>query len=141
MGAFYNKDKLPCRACGKGFDGGETVTFHQRRWHDSCFKCRKCSLDLVANPSEHPLELHEYPYCHPCYCDETGKSLCYGCHKLVDENEKFVHTAKFPNRKYHTGCFLCADCHSPLKDAYSTKEGKPHCLSCWNPTENLGITA
>eukprot|EP00012_Vannella_robusta_P011208 CAMPEP_0206200072 /NCGR_PEP_ID=MMETSP0166-20121206/10662_1 /ASSEMBLY_ACC=CAM_ASM_000260 /TAXON_ID=95228 /ORGANISM="Vannella robusta, Strain DIVA3 518/3/11/1/6" /LENGTH=154 /DNA_ID=CAMNT_0053618341 /DNA_START=266 /DNA_END=728 /DNA_ORIENTATION=+ len=42
-----------------------------------------------------------------------------------------------PNKKFHTHCFICAQCSAPLKEAYSTRAGKPHCLSCYDPTSNI----
>lgn len=136
--AFYNRNKLPCRVCGKDFsaDDKDIPRFHQRRIHKECFKCKSCYIDC-NDPNVHPLEHHEYPYCQPCYCEVTGEPLCRGCHKLIEHDEKYVSPSKMPNKKFHANCFLCAQCNTPLKDAFSIKDGKPHCLSCHDPSQTF----
>ena len=136
--SFYNKKKLPCRVCGHDFpNSDDIVNFHQRRLHKNCYKCRMCSFSFVENPEAHPKELHEFPYCQECYSEETGEPLCRACHETIGDNEKYVNPTNMPKRKFHSRCFLCGNCKSPLKDAYSIKQGQPHCLTCYNPEVEL----
>ncbi|KAK4520858.1 uncharacterized protein ATC70_006739 [Mucor velutinosus] len=65
-------------------------------------------------------------YCKPCL---TEKLACPGCSKPVDRTD--IQTL-FNNQTWHSCCFQCSHCKSPLKSMLASidSQGKPSCRTC-----------
>ncbi|EPB87369.1 hypothetical protein HMPREF1544_05795 [Mucor circinelloides 1006PhL] len=65
-------------------------------------------------------------YCKPCL---TEKLACPGCSKPVDRTD--IQTL-FNNQTWHSCCFQCNHCKSPLKSMLASidSQGKPSCRTC-----------
>ncbi|VDN99245.1 unnamed protein product [Rodentolepis nana] len=51
---------------------------------------------------------------------------CAKCHKHI---EGTIVTAM--NKKWHSECFVCTGCHSPLAgQSFHNKDGSPYCIKC-----------
>ncbi|CAG2164276.1 unnamed protein product, partial [Oppiella nova] len=86
------------------------------------FLCQHCNKQLSEDPEGYH-EHNDKSYCRPCYI-ELFAPYCRGCNKPIVE--KICVTAL--DSKWHPDCFVCRDCHCPLKTGnYFEFEGEPYC--------------
>ena len=90
------------------------------KWHESCFRCSKCSKHLHQKVffqdkklfCEYCMKKSHLPSCKKCRMPVEG-----ACVNALDAS-------------WHPKCFVCTKCESPLKGFISEK-GKPYCKVCY----------
>lgn len=93
------------QTCDRAFVGDQYVTMVSNRYHHTCYNCVRCSQRLVPNTGGNYFQLGDL-HCRNCYIAEYGKK-CRACFEYI---EGVSITLPGTGRKYHEGCFCCADC-------------------------------
>jgi len=105
-----------CAVCSKivtGLEGSEGIEFGWKKYHRSCFVCKKCKLGY---PTVRPVYTKEKDsdehYCSECY-DSAFSEKCMNCKKLVSvaDESGSVGTG---DQQWHKKCFNCKDCGKSL---------------------------
>ncbi|XP_054165589.1 zinc finger protein 808-like isoform X3 [Oppia nitens] len=98
------------------------LTAMAKTWHPEHFLCQHCNKQLSDDPEGYH-EHNDKSYCRPCYI-ELFAPYCRACNKPIVD--KICVTAL--DAKWHPDCFVCRDCHCPLKTGnYFEFEGEPYC--------------
>jgi hypothetical protein len=129
-GTYVEQDGRICHASCVNLSGcakchgdlrGAIVTAGDARYHPHCFVCVQCSAELrsyVTVPGRGVM-------CQSCGQSATGLNCTKCSRPLVDEY------VTFEGGKFHSACFSCANCSTPLGSAsFMKKDGRPFCQSC-----------
>ncbi|EDL21412.1 four and a half LIM domains 4 [Mus musculus] len=136
-----------CQECHKpiGADSKE-VCYKEQFWHNTCFKCSKCSQLLAT---ETFVAWDKNILCNKCATRVTFPK-CKGCLKDIEEGD---HNVEYKGSIWHKNCFVCTNC----KDIIGTKNFFPkdegfycvtcydalftkHCMKCKKPITSGGVS-
>lgn len=111
-----------CAGCCGILDSAERDVFGAlgKLWHSGCFKCSGCDKP-IADGSFIPHDGKAYHK--PCHLKLFG-TRCAGCNEPIEGGCLIIE-----DKRFHTGCFACADCGGSLKDGYALGpvSGRPFC--------------
>ncbi|KAL9084121.1 MAG: hypothetical protein Q9159_005416 [Coniocarpon cinnabarinum] len=114
--------KGQCRGCNQDITGKSVKAADGRltgRWHKECFSCKTCKSPFLTADF---YVLRDEPYCSHHY-HMLNNSLCRSCHTGI-EGRYFEIDGR---RRFHTGCFACADCRRPLAGDYFEMANRFYC--------------
>ena len=117
-----------CAACNGNLDYGEVVHALGGSWHRMCFMCVSCRQIIAAGA---PLMQQQgLPCCMPCW-EEHFADRCAACKKPIGAGARAITLQDRSGRQYHSDCFVCSACRSPLKDDVLPANGALNCRPCW----------
>ena len=90
------------------------------RWHEHCFKCKRCRCKLEKKVYYQDKSL----MCERC----VKQKLLPNCAKCKEAVEGACINAL--DGAWHPECFVCTTCNDPLRD-FITKDAKPYCRGCY----------
>ena len=114
--------KGQCRGCKQEITGRSIKAADGQltgRWHRECFVCKTCRGPFLKGDF---YVLRNEPYCSHHY-HVLNNSLCRYCHTGI-EGRYFEIDGR---RRFHTGCFFCAECRRPLAGDYFEMGNRFHC--------------
>ena len=127
-----------CFKCGENIDGGvnSAICAMNCYFHESCFTCEECDIELSFSEGGKFFEQDGKPYCVKDFCKLFAPHLCSGCLGPFSFKEKIVSTG---GRNWHINHFLCTVCGDPLEEKGSFRmfEDEPFCEECF--AANNGI--
>merc|ERR1712029_158388 len=115
-----------CDECGKviGIDSKD-LSYKEKHWHESCFKCSKCKTSLVDKQFGSKADRI---YCGPCY-DAQFATRCDGCGDVFKAGMKKM---EYKTRQWHEKCFVCCTCKQPIgTKSFIPKEHDIYCAKCY----------
>ena len=108
-----------CDSCGQTINGSGIQAMN-KRFHSQCFNCFVCKRQLTGSF----MQADGNPYCMDDYNNLFSKT-CGGCNKIISGS--FINAL---GKQWHTTCFLCAKCSSPLSSGFYEKNSNPYCKNC-----------
>jgi len=114
-----------CSRCSNVIEK-EGITFANKDFHQSCFKCDQCGVELVKMKKTLTDKENKNLYCEPCFT----KSFAPKCAKCNDPITPHLPGTQFEEKQYHKECFACARCKRTLADKRFFKSG--NILVCEN---------
>jgi hypothetical protein len=106
--------------------------FAERRWHERCFKCQKCSLAFARDKV--PEAVRELPFCDSCAGD-ASKLICGGCSRFISESSFLK--PKGIHKLYHVGCFKCDACGRAIESGFKTRGELVLCVEDGNKSQKV----
>jgi len=117
------KGKEICQWCRKQMGAHEkAISFDGKIFHENCFSCTDCG-EIIGSGGFVPRD--SLAYCLNCAKPGSIKNPCGGCNKSIEGAFILV-----SGKKWHQGCFVCADCRGPLARGYAERDGKNICSKC-----------
>jgi len=122
--AVLNLPSKNCFACGKPVLPEEGCSALGRSYHQTCFCCSGCGLQLERKFFTHD----DLPVCEDCYKEPSKE--CGRC------GEKIVGDCLLSgNTHYHHHCMKCAVCEEGLRGTYFTYMDQLICEKCYRETQ------
>jgi len=115
-----------CDECGKviGIDSKD-LSYKEKHWHESCFKCSKCKTSLVDKQFGSKADRI---YCGSCY-DAQFAARCVVCNDVFKAGMKKM---EYKTRQWHEKCFVCCVCKNTIgTKSFIPKENDIYCTGCY----------
>eukprot|EP00794_Sanderia_malayensis_P009668 gene9668-10655_t len=96
-------------------------------WHQKCFKCTVCNIQLGTFQS--CFMSNGRPYCKEDYERAFPAVICHNCDEVLEPNSLVM---KLENDVFHVDCFRCSHCDMrllPDEHFYTSKEDELLCAS------------
>ncbi|KAI8824104.1 uncharacterized protein EV422DRAFT_493447 [Fimicolochytrium jonesii] len=108
-----------CRECDLPIEG-ETICALDSSFHKECFVCKTCK-EPFADRNFYVYD--DEPLCN-IHFHEKNNSLCGAC---GDPIEGPCADIAETGRRFHTNCWACCVCRTPLVSVYYSHNGRPYC--------------
>ncbi|XP_034108524.1 prickle planar cell polarity protein 3 isoform X5 [Drosophila sulfurigaster albostrigata] len=115
-----------CEECNKiiGIDSKD-LSYKDKHWHEACFLCFKCNLNLVDKQFGAKADKI---YCGNCY-DAQFASRCDGCGEVFRAGTKKM---EYKTRQWHENCFCCCVCKMAIgTKSFIPREQEIYCAGCY----------
>ncbi|KRF84140.1 prickle planar cell polarity protein 3 isoform X4 [Drosophila virilis] len=115
-----------CEECNKiiGIDSKD-LSYKDKHWHEACFLCFKCNLNLVDKQFGAKADKI---YCGNCY-DSQFASRCDGCGEVFRAGTKKM---EYKTRQWHENCFCCCVCKTAIgTKSFIPREQEIYCAGCY----------
>ncbi|XP_032597758.2 trichohyalin isoform X3 [Drosophila grimshawi] len=115
-----------CEECNKiiGIDSKD-LSYKDKHWHEACFLCFKCNLNLVDKQFGAKADKI---YCGNCY-DSQFASRCDGCGEVFRAGTKKM---EYKTRQWHENCFCCCVCKMAIgTKSFIPREQEIYCAGCY----------
>lgn len=115
-----------CEEC-KGTIGTDhkDLSYRDKHWHESCFKCFDCKASLVDRSFAYK---NDKTYCADCH-DNNFALRCDGCHNIFRAGMKKY---EFRGKQYHEQCFSCKVCRQPIgTKMFIPRDQDAVCVPCY----------
>ncbi len=132
IGYFKNKlNNAPiCGDCNLKLNGAkcykcsmviekEGVTYADHDYHQHCFKCDRCGVELVKMKKTLTDKNGQGLYCEPCFTQNFAPR----CAKCANPITPHLPGVVFENQNYHRECFACSRCKKTLAGRKFSKVG------------------
>ncbi|WAR03148.1 LIMK1-like protein, partial [Mya arenaria] len=121
--SYYDERPRSCSGCSEPLKNEPYIEALNSDWHQTCFKCSKCSRNL----SNWYFEKHGQLFCKSDYWATYGEA-CNGCTEIITGPVMVA-----GEHNYHPECFQCASCHTYIGDGekYALtphRRRKPHSI-------------
>lgn len=101
------------------------LTYKGKHWHEACFACSKCTVNLYEKPFA---LLDNQLHCSSCY-DQYNAVFCEEC-KLCFQPGSTKYD--FNGKHWHEECFRCLECQNLLGgEAFVPINDSPVCMQCY----------
>ncbi|XP_069879586.1 four and a half LIM domains protein 1-like isoform X2 [Dipodomys merriami] len=107
--------------------GADTKEVHYkgRFWHDTCFRCSKCSHTLA---SESFMAKDNNILCNNCAASTEETPKCKGCSKPFVAGDQNM---QYKGSYWHKDCFICSNCKKIIgTDSFFAKGQEIYCATC-----------
>ncbi|KAI9095178.1 hypothetical protein DFS34DRAFT_651508 [Phlyctochytrium arcticum] len=118
-----------CDACGENLVGTAVMKAGEKRYHPSCFNCKKCNTELQGRYFEKDGGF----WCRSCYEAEYIPT-CDACLEkiLPDEDSGKITMVEWKDKKLHAKCYACSSCHEQFQEMKSFyHKSEPYCQNCY----------
>lgn len=116
---------IKCIKCSNVIEK-DGVTFADHDYHQGCFKCDKCGVELVKMKRT-LTDKNGLIYCEPCHLQEFAPK-CGKCNMPITTTNPGV---QVEDKVLHRECFLCARCKKTMANKRYFKSGNlVVCESC-----------
>ncbi|KAG8444750.1 hypothetical protein GDO86_009791 [Hymenochirus boettgeri] len=114
-----------CEGCKKIIQcDSKDLAYKDSHWHETCFRCDRCSHSLVEKPFAAKDELL---LCIECYSNEYS-SKCVGCKSSIMPGSRKMEY----KGNWHETCFACQSCLKPIGNKpFISKEFSIYCMPCY----------
>ncbi|KAK3750350.1 hypothetical protein QZH41_010266 [Actinostola sp. cb2023] len=114
-----------CYQCKRSI-ADSTVRYANKPYHGSCFVCFHCHKPLAGVTFQ---MRDDKKVCKDCNRSHYAKR-CVACRNFIEGTAKYVTRDE---GTYHSECFVCARCRSPLAGkTFTEHEGKWVCDGCYH---------
>jgi len=97
----------------------EGVSFAEKDFHQTCFKCDLCRNDLIRMKQVYTDQKGEGTYCSTCFIN-TFAPKCSKCSNPIAPHQM---KTKYEEKYFHYECFLCNRCKKTLANKKFFKAG------------------
>ncbi len=132
VGYFKNKmNQLPiCSNCNLKLNGVRCfrcsnviekngLTFSNNDYHEECFRCDKCNVELTKMKKTLTDRECKGLYCEPCF-NQNFAPRCFKCSNPILPNLPGV---QYENNTYHKECHACSRCKKTVANKKFFKQG------------------
>ena len=103
----------------------QDLSYKEKHWHESCFKCSKCKTSLVDKQFGSKADRI---YCGSCY-DAQFAARCVVCNDVFKAGMKKM---EYKTRQWHEKCFVCCVCKNTIgTKSFIPKENDIYCTGCY----------
>ncbi|XP_076444426.1 testin-like isoform X1 [Babylonia areolata] len=115
-----------CEECGKAIGPDfKDLSYKDKHWHESCFKCSQCEKSLVDQPFA---PKNDKIFCSECY-DNAFAARCDGCGSPFKGGMKKF---EYKGKQWHDECFICAECNVPIGNkSFIPRDDRVICVPCY----------
>ncbi|GFU29598.1 four and a half LIM domains protein 1 [Nephila pilipes] len=126
-----------CFKCHYAITDDQGVTYNKQPYHADCFTCSKCQTQLGNQTFKN---VEDNLYCVKCY-GETFCKKCHSCNQPILIGEKDI-LYSYGDYKWHSECFTCRVCQSPLTDVSFIIRGNTLiCKNCTSQEDTVSAAA
>lgn len=119
---------VKCCKCGKIIEK-DGCTFNDRDYHQNCFLCTFCNVELIKMKKTYRGRNDEEILCEPCFTDRYAPR-CAKCTQAISPNRP---STKYEDQMYHLECLACSRCKKTLANKKFFKTGNLQiCESCYH---------
>ncbi|XP_046848795.1 transforming growth factor beta-1-induced transcript 1 protein-like isoform X3 [Xenia sp. Carnegie-2017] len=113
-----------CVSCGKKITlGQKSLSIGQKHWHEKCFTCDECDVQMVRGTFKLG---NGKVLCSKCYQQKNNR-ICCTCGEPIKSGQQWLeHDELF----YHAECFRCKNCQREITSKFKEKSGFFYCTDC-----------